>query len=403
MDEKIRIGLELHLSFPQEKKLFCPCSQSSTCGICLGLPGTKPLFQEQTFLELTKILSLFEKPFEKSFFRVYRKHYSYPDLPKGYQLTSEPEPLISDVFFYFEKESYHIKQIHIEENPAKQIRSKTNKIEQVDYSRSGIGLLEVVTEIFFTIDKTLSFLENFLFCVEELFRKPVSWKADVNISIYPFERTEVKNISSFKDILSTISYEIKRQLILIKKNCKPELYTREFNKITKKTENRRVKEKKEDYFFIREPELDSIEVKDLKQAPFQKKAQNLASFVPFKTSVYLAKTSFSLFDFILNNRDILKQKPKLIFCIAGKWKRYIEKNLPLQQKILSAYPYLTKESFLALLPLFEHQNKKKLSEKEFVRLLEDELKQNKKLNFIIGSLKKDYLLPENFKKYLTVL
>ena len=253
------IGLEIHTYLITKQKLFCSCKNSrekglkpnsNICPICTGQPGSKPMKPlEEAVFNATQIgLMLGCTISDKMPWQ--RKHYNWPDLPKGYQLTlsgSHSQPLGLNGNFHGIK----ISSMHLEEDPA----SWNPDTGEVDYNRSGIPLVEIVTDPDFTdsnqvVEWLSILLQNLMYL--GVVDSNAGIKVDVNVNIHgKTERTEIKNISSLESIKSAIDFELERH----NTEGQDKKETRRFNSNSGKTEKMRDKEDQDDYRFIRDPDL----------------------------------------------------------------------------------------------------------------------------------------------------
>ncbi|RLJ05535.1 MAG: Asp-tRNA(Asn)/Glu-tRNA(Gln) amidotransferase GatCAB subunit B [Candidatus Aenigmatarchaeota archaeon] len=282
--QEIKIGLEVHVQLNTESKLFCSCSTSqaepntNVCDVCLGFPGTKPVLNEKAIELAMKIGYALDCKVNKKFL-FSRKTYFYPDLAKNFQITQLETPVASNGKLKIGDRIIRIRRIHLEEDPAKIIR-KDNCI-LLDYNRSGIPLVEIVTEPDLKLPaEARSFLQHLQQILEFIyvtdFNKEGSMRVDANISITKYEpqydylksggiikklegaRVEIKNISGIKEVEKALSYEILRQ-----KNLKQVIReTRLWNEKTKTTVSAREKEEEEEYGYIFEPDLPIIELQE---------------------------------------------------------------------------------------------------------------------------------------------
>jgi len=266
--KNIKIGLEIHGYLSTKEKLFCNCKavrhaakqdikpNTFICPICTGQPGCKPMLpNEEAIKKIIQIgLILGCKINEKFAFQ--RKHYSWPDLPKGYQDTISGAysiPICENGKF----EDIKINEAHLEEDPA----SWNPETGCIDYNRSGLPLVEIVTAPEFKSSSEVeSWLNSLVLALSYIkaVDSNAGLKADVNISINKKEgqeRVEVKNITSIQDIKKAIEYEIKRQSI---EGTKRE--TRRYDSIKNITIKMREKEQAEDYRFIPDPDLPLIKL-----------------------------------------------------------------------------------------------------------------------------------------------
>ena len=260
----IKVGLEIHV-YPlmeSKNKLFCGCKieinappNSNICEICTGQPGAHPMKPNKEAiiksLAISKILgcTIDDKP------AFQRKHYSWPDLPSGYQRTMSgayAKPMAINGSF----NGVRIMQVHLEEDPARW----DPETGIIDYNRSGTPLVEIVTEPDFTTTKQVrEWLESLRVHLDhaDCFDERLGIKADVNISIEPgYQRVEIKNINSFTSIIEAIEYETKRQSTELSVGNTILFETRMWNGT--ETLPMRTKEGSSDYRFIPEQDLPRI-------------------------------------------------------------------------------------------------------------------------------------------------
>lgn len=279
MSEKVRIGLEIHCQLTNLKtKLFCGCSSdyrgkppnTHVCPTCLGLPGAMPVLNKRAVeMALMVALALNCKIAKTTFFA--RKNYFYPDLPKNFQISQYNleggEPLASNGHITFTvnkiRKTVRIRRVHLEEDPGKLIHPGgigVSSYTLVDYNRSGIALVEIVTEPDFeSPSEARSFLQKLRSILEHLgvFNGSLegAMRCDANISVENGGRVEIKNISSFKDVERALNYEIIRQRDLVKKGIKFMMETRHWDEAKKVTVSLRTKEEEKDYRYFVEPDL----------------------------------------------------------------------------------------------------------------------------------------------------
>jgi aspartyl-tRNA(Asn)/glutamyl-tRNA(Gln) amidotransferase subunit B len=267
----VKIGLEIHVPLKTGKKLFCDCPTSYhdggepntlTCEICTGMPGVKPRPTNARAVEAVITISHLlncSVPERKIFMK--RKHYNYPDLPKGYQITSEP--IGEKGKFVFQDGSFGdigIWEAHLEEDPGQYNLSKGI----VDYNRSGVPLIEIVTAPDITsAEQARAFMKELVRMLEYsdlILGGAGIIRADVNVSINGGNRCEVKNVNSIKSIHRAIEHEIARQDALVGKGHKIEQETRGWDDEKGETYLMRKKESAEDYRYIPDPDLPPFEL-----------------------------------------------------------------------------------------------------------------------------------------------
>ena len=272
----IMIGIEVHCQLNTKSKLFCSTSSDhrgkqpneSTCPVCLGFPGSKPVVNKRAIeLGMLIALALKCKIAEKMFFS--RKTYFYPDMSKNYQITQYEVPLAEKGSFTVGENNIRIRRVHIEEDPARLVHIggdiTNSKYVLIDYNRSGIPLAEIVTEPDFTAPRTVrAFLEKLVNILEHLGAydsgKEATLRVDANISIDGGERVEVKNITGFENVEKALNYEIIRQNGIRRSGIVVARETRHFDASTSTTKSLRKKEYEEDYGYIFDPDLPSITI-----------------------------------------------------------------------------------------------------------------------------------------------
>ncbi len=272
------IGVEVHVELRTSEKAFCRCSaeyggepDSKCCPVCLGMPGATPsLNPEAHRLAVLTGLALGCKIERVS--RFDRKHYFYPDLPKGYQITQFYDPLCRDGAVTFEldgvRRTVGIERIHLEEDAGK-LSYKGDKLS-IDNNRCGVPLAEIVTcPHMRSADEAMAFVDELrrilLFAgVSDCKMNEGSLRCDVNVSVRPVGsetpgvRCEIKNINSINFIGRAVDAELVRQTDLILSGGTVEVQTRRFNEDTLQTEYMRKKERTADYRYIREPEIPAV-------------------------------------------------------------------------------------------------------------------------------------------------
>ncbi len=282
--DEVKIGLEVHVQLTSLKtKLFCGCSadyrgkepNTLVCPVCLGLPGSLPVLNKKAVeYAVMAALALNCEISKRMFF--FRKNYFYPDLPKNFQITQYDRaggvPLARNGYLNIEHENgrkkIRIRRIHLEEDPGRLVHLGPidhSPYTLVDYNRSGIALLEIVTEpdmksprearIF--LQKLRSILEHLGIFDGSL---EGSMRCDANISLAGGTRVEVKNISSFKEVERALNFEITRQRGLLEKGMKVKRETRHWDEVRRVTVSLRGKETEQDYRYFPEPDLVPIEL-----------------------------------------------------------------------------------------------------------------------------------------------
>lgn len=275
----VTIGLEIHVQLDTDTKLFCGCStghgdlepNKRVCPVCLGLPGSLPVVNEKAIeyaIEVGKALNC--DITENTKFD--RKNYFYPDLPKNFQITQYNKPIAREGKITFEvkgeKKNVRIRRAHLEEDPGSLVHKGTKEGKVlIDYNRSGVPLVEIVTEPDFSAPKEArKFLDKLRERLEYLDvfdpERDGALRVDVNISLSG-KRAEVKNIGSVKGVEKALSYEIARQKNLIKRGSEIERETRHYDEENNITTSLREKEQEHDYRYFAEADLPNINTKSI--------------------------------------------------------------------------------------------------------------------------------------------
>lgn len=345
---KVKIGLETHVQLLTKSKAFCGCENpaklagevkpnSLTCPTCLGLPGSKPRMNEVMIkFGIMVAESLGCRIAKEVHFS--RKNYFYPDLSKNFQITQHEIPLGEAGEMVVEGNKIRITRVHMEEDPAKLVHVGGLGGEHVlvDYNRSGIPLLEIVTEPDFSSPKEARlYLQKLVLILEYLgvysSDSKTIVKSDANISINGGERIEIKNITGTKEIEEALSFEIMRQSNLLKHGGKVVMATRAWNPDLGFTQQLRSKEQEEEYSYIAEPDLTVIDVsksvkdkikKSLPELPDQKYKRFLKEYKLPEKVVESLVSDINLADFF---EDVAK---KVDYKVAGSWiSGYLKKTL----------------------------------------------------------------------------
>ncbi len=299
-EDKVIMGLEIHAYLNTESKLFCSCPTSGSkepnslcCPICLGHPGSKPVLNEKATELAVKIGLALNCSINKEFF-FSRKTYFYPDLASNYQITQYEVPVAQKgILSLSTGKKIRIRRVHMENDPAALVHPngmKESSYSLIDYNRSGLPLVEIVTEPDITSAKEardfLNILENVLSYLEVLL-PDTTLKVDCNISINGGNRVEIKNVSGFAAAEKALNFELLRQKRELRMNKKIEQHTRIFDAETGTTVAARKKETEEDYGYIFDPDLVSVIVsedelkrisEDMPELPQQKARKLMRKF-----------------------------------------------------------------------------------------------------------------------------
>jgi len=280
MDGEVIIGLEIHCQLNKlESKLFCGCStkhhdsepNTHTCPVCLGLPGALPVINRKA-VEYTIMVGLALNCEIAEHTQFYRKNYYYPDLPRGFQITQYDYPIAAGGLISVETDGQErpirIRRVHMEEDPGRLVHQgsiETSKFVLVDYNRSGMPLIEVVTEPDLRSPKEarrfINKLRNILEYLDVFDGSlPGALRVDANISLRGGARVEIKNISSYKGVERALLFEISRQQNMKRRGVKVTQETRHYDDERNCTITLRSKEQAEEYRYYPEPDLVPLSV-----------------------------------------------------------------------------------------------------------------------------------------------
>ena len=274
------IGLEVHAQLTTESKIFCGCRveygappNSLTCPVCLGLPGALPVLNKRAVeFAMRMILAVGGTVRLRSVFA--RKNYFYPDLPKGYQISQYDQPIGEGGELAFrlhpdEKEKIVcLKRIHLEEDAGKSLHPESGEGQtRIDLNRCGIPLLEIVTEpeifspqeAYGYLVRLKQVLQYLQICTADMEKGHLRCDANVSVRLAGSERlgvkTEVKNMNSFKGVEKALTFEIERQVGLLKSGGTVEQMTLLWDEKHQAAEPMRTKEESHDYRYFPEPDL----------------------------------------------------------------------------------------------------------------------------------------------------
>jgi len=277
MDFRPTIGLETHVQLATATKLFCGCANrfgdppnSLVCPICTGQPGVLPVLNERALrLGVRAALALGADVATRTKFD--RKHYFYPDLPKGFQISQYDLPFARGGGIDTAGGRVRLHRIHLEEDAGKAIHDRGDGT-LVDLNRAGVPLLEIVTEPdlhdpAYAYEYLVSLKERLRFAgVSECDMEKGSLRCDVNVSVHPAgepgfgTRVEVKNLNSFAMVRRALEHEIERQSRAIERGERIVQETRTWRDADGRTEPLRSKEEAHDYRYFPEPDLPPLEI-----------------------------------------------------------------------------------------------------------------------------------------------
>ena len=278
------IGLEVHVELATKTKIFCGCTtefggapNTHTCPVCTGMPGSLPVLNKQV-VEYAMAVGLATNCKITQYCRFDRKNYFYPDNPQNYQISQLYLPICRDGHVDIEtpagKKSIGIHEIHMEEDAGKLVHDDWEDCSLVDFNRSGVPLIEIVSEPDMRIaEEVIAYLEKLRMTIQYLGASDCklnegSMRADVNLSVREAgasefgTRTEMKNLNSFKAISRAIEGERARQIELIEEGKKVVQETRRWDDNKEYSYAMRSKEDAQDYRYFPDPDLVPVSISD---------------------------------------------------------------------------------------------------------------------------------------------
>ena len=278
------IGLEVHIELATKTKIFCGCStefggapNTHTCPVCTGMPGSLPVLNKQV-VEYAMALGLAANCKITQVCKFDRKNYFYTDNPQNYQISQLYLPIARDGYVEIEtgtgKKKVRIHEMHMEEDAGKLVHDEWDDTSMVDYNRSGVPLVEIVSEPDMrSADEVIAYLEKLRMIaqylgVSDCKLQEGSMRADVNLSVREVgteefgTRTEMKNLNSFKAIAHAIEGEKERQIELLEAGKEVVQETRRWDDNKEHSYAMRSKEDAQDYRYFPEPDLVPIVISD---------------------------------------------------------------------------------------------------------------------------------------------
>lgn len=279
------IGLEVHVELATKTKIFCSCStefggapNTHTCPVCTGMPGSLPVLNKQV-VEYAMAVGLATNCSITQNCKFDRKNYFYPDNPQNYQISQLYKPICTNGYVEIkgddgEKKQVRIHEIHMEEDAGKLVHDDWNDCSLVDLNRSGVPLIEIVSEPDMrSSDEVIAYLEKLRLIIQYLVASDCklnegSMRADVNLSVREYgakefgTRTEMKNLNSFKAIARAIENERERQIDLIEAGEAVIQETRRWDDTKEYSYAMRSKEDAQDYRYFPDPDLVPIIISD---------------------------------------------------------------------------------------------------------------------------------------------
>ncbi len=421
----MKIGFEIHVQLRTRSKLFCSCPtnfleappNTNICPVCTAQPGSKPAGINKEAIRKAVLVALaLGCEIQRGELRFLRKHYFYPDLPNNYQRTSEPIAKNGMLM------GVRIREIHIEEDPGRyELRQGL-----VDYNRSGVPLIEIVTEPDIrSVEDAREFLKQLKAILDYLdvpLYPQIAFRVDANISLEGGERVEVKNINSIHGVVRALMYEIARQKRLIEQGKKVKRETRHWDEVRGVTVSLREKESAEDYRYFPDPDIPPFSipeslVKELRasmpELPHQREKRLVQEYKIPESAAHTFVLDKRLADLFERLAKEYTPRYALTFCSVlrgelnyrGKYLADVERVERLE-KLAALYfkGKLTKYTFIDQLrkvlddPAFEPREEELVSEEEIIDVARAVIKEHEKavedyksgkeaaLNFLVGQV-----------------
>jgi aspartyl-tRNA(Asn)/glutamyl-tRNA(Gln) amidotransferase subunit B len=371
MDYDTIICFEVHAELSTKTKLFCPCPidydappNHQICPVCTGQPGTLPMLNRQAVRSCIRAglaLNCAINPYS----RFARKNYFYPDLPKGYQISQYEEPLCEEGYLVIPGDDGQpypvgIKRIHLEEDAGKLVHgshsTESGDCSFVDFNRSGIPLIEIVSDHTRNPVRSLQEAKTYLEKMRQILRyigvsdcimEKGQFRCDVNISLRPKEtrafgkRAEIKNMSSFKFVLEALDYEIKRQAEILESGETIVQETRLFDEGKKATFAMRGKEDAPDYRYFPEPDLVELQTdrafienirQEMPELPDQRVERFISAYGISKNEAFILTKDRQIAEYFENCVPQCTSPKKLSSWIANDLFRLLNtQSLPIDQ------------------------------------------------------------------------
>ena len=390
------VGLEVHLELATASKVFCGCPtrfgaepNSQSCPVCLGLPGSLPVLNRKVLEYGLRVALSLEGQISPRI-KFDRKNYFYPDLPKNYQISQYDQPLSTGGFLEMKSESLQkkirIRRVHIEEDTGKLLHLEGENVSLIDFNRSGIPLLEIVSEpdlrsgeeahLYLTqLKSLLEYLE-----VSDCDMEKGSLRCDTNISVRKKGseelgvKVEIKNLNSFRAVRLALDYERKRQIDVLESAGKLTQETRLWDAARNVTAPMRSKEYAHDYRYFPEPDLvpfvltrQEIEAvrRSLPELPAQRQGRFVRSYGLSDYDARLLTMEKALSEFFERAVSLWNSPKRIANWMMGPFLERLK-----SYESLSQFP-VTPERLVELLRLVETGTLTQLSAKQvFERMVE---------------------------------
>lgn len=291
------VGLEVHAELKTDSKMFCGCStefgrdpNSQVCPVCLGMPGVLPVINEGALQQALRAAMALNCKIRR-YMRFDRKNYHYPDLPKGYQISQFDLPLGYDGYLEIDAgegpRRIRIRRVHLEEDTGKSVHDGSVHGSLIDFNRSGVPLLEIVSEPDLRSPEEsrayLTAMRDILAYtgVSDVRMEEGSLRVDTNISVRPPGSktygtiTEIKNLNSFRSVVRALAYEGDRQWQAVSGGARLQRQTRHWDERRDVTFSSRSKEEAHDYRYFPEPDLVPVVLSEAEISALEKSLPEL--------------------------------------------------------------------------------------------------------------------------------
>jgi aspartyl-tRNA(Asn)/glutamyl-tRNA(Gln) amidotransferase subunit B len=371
MDFDVIIGFETHVELKTQSKLFCDCPvvydappNTCICPVCTGQPGALPVLNKKAVQYTVRAGLALNCEINRTS-RFARKNYFYPDLPKGYQISQYESPFCRDGYLEISSDdgrpyAVGIKRVHLEEDAGKLVHSsdsfEASEFSLVDYNRSSVPLLEIVTDhernpirslqdgraYLEKLRQTLRYIE-----ISDCDMEKGQFRCDVNISLRPKghqgygQRAEIKNMASFRFIMDALEYETKRQSDILRSGGEISQETRLFDEKKRATFPMRSKENAPDYRYFPDPDLLEIELSEefvenikerMPELPDQRVGRLTVEYDLPKEDVLILTKDKSVADYFAASALVAEDRRKLSRWIIKDLFRLLKKEaLPMDQ------------------------------------------------------------------------
>jgi aspartyl-tRNA(Asn)/glutamyl-tRNA(Gln) amidotransferase subunit B len=336
------IGLEVHLQLNTKTKAFCSCSvqfgqepNSAVCPVCLGFPGTLPVFNKEVLRSAIKVALALNCSIQE-YTKFDRKNYFYPDLPKDYQISQYDLPISRNGYLDIpdgqKQKRIGITRVHIEEDAGKLIHE--GSLSLVDFNRAGIPLLEIVSEPDLSSPQEafdyLTILKNAIeyLDVSDCDMEKGSLRCDANISLRMSGekvlgvKTELKNMNSFKGVKDALLFEVQRQTEMLESKQEMIQETRLWDADNGETVSMRTKEGAKDYRYFSDPDLTAFLIE---QKTVQEIKDSLPELPQAKARRFVEKYSISEYEakILSASRELADFAEECFRCFSGSDKKIV--------------------------------------------------------------------------------